>query len=197
MPPVTDSWAKRLVAGVTLAMILLAMTSTPANANYFGYNPGCCRFADNGNHGFNQDSTVSYNDAALDNARSVLFGETDMTTFYDTSVDSSTDLVSYDQYYTDYWGLDWDGSTTGYNYYAYTKCVNQTLGGECDRNEARFDLADTDQFSTAERRSLALHEMGHSLGLDHSTASDSFMQTGRHTIVHFSTHDKNHINGRW
>ncbi|MCA0291109.1 MAG: matrixin family metalloprotease [Actinobacteria bacterium] len=94
-------------------------------------------------------------------------------------------------------GLDWDGSSTGYNLYAYTKCTNTTLTGNCDQYQARYDLADVLSFNTSQIRSLALHETGHRVGLDHSTLSDSFMRTGRNTIIHFSSHDKAHVDGRW
>ncbi|WP_158220391.1 matrixin family metalloprotease [Kineosporia sp. A_224] len=186
-----------LAAVLTLGLVFALSQATPARANYFGPS-GCCAYADNGNHGFNQATMVAYNSTAMDYVRGVYANETNMTTFYDATEDPSTDVVAYDQYYTTYWGLDWDGSSTGRNILAWTKCIDHTLGGECDRSESRYDLADTDGMTTAQRRWIALHETGHSVGLDHSGIVDSMMQTNCVcSIIHINAHDKTHINSRW
>jgi hypothetical protein len=189
-----------VASGIGLAAITLVGFDTVASANYFGTGGGgCCLFADNSLESFNYDSTTTSTHNALDYAKSNLVSQTHMTASY-IGDNSQTDYVGYDQYYTNYWNLDWDGSTTGFNIFAYTKCVS-TAGadaGTCQRYEGRFDLADLDGFSTAQKHWVTCHEVGHGIGLDHSTDSTSCLQTNNvYSVVHYSAHDVNHINGRW
>ena len=78
--------------------------STPVSANHFGPS-GCCAYADSLYHNFNQASTGPTVDTVLDYARGVFHNETAMATGDDTTPDSSTDMLAYDNYYTDYWGV--------------------------------------------------------------------------------------------
>jgi hypothetical protein len=187
------------VAGMVLGLSLV--TSGLAEANYFGTGgSGCCLYADNANETFNYDSTTSSTTNALDYAKSNLSDNTDMTTSY-VGDGAQTDFVGYDQYYTTYWGLDWDGSSTGFNIFGATKCVSTdgADSGTCQRAEGRFDLADFDGFTALEKRAVTCHELGHGIGLDHSTDSTSCMQTNDPSPgdKYYSSHDIAHINGRW
>ncbi|MEU6720305.1 matrixin family metalloprotease [Nonomuraea sp. NPDC046802] len=47
--------------------------------------------------------------------------------------------------------------------------------------------------STTQRQALACHEIGHTVGLDHSTESGSCLRT----VTKYGTHDVAHINGRY
>jgi len=186
-----------------VVIVYLAVLLAPAGlarANYFGMSgAGCCLFADNGHETFNYDSTTTAVNNALDYAKSNLASQTDMTVAY-VSDGPQTDYVGYDQYYTTFWGLDWDGSQTGSNILGATKCVSTegANAGTCQRAEGRFDLADTDVLTLAQKRFLTCHELGHGIGLDHSTDSTSCLQTGQaYSVTHYSAHDVAHINGRW
>jgi hypothetical protein len=199
--------ARKAVAAVA-AVVALELVGIPglqdpepASANYFGTGSGgCCLFADNSSHTFNYASMVSYNRSSMYDRRLYMNDWTALSTSYDSSPDSQTDVVGYDEYYTTYWGLDWDGSETGFNIYGYSKCVSTsgTSAGRCQRNEVRFDLADTDGWSDSNRRKLACHEMGHTVGLDH-TDYDSCLRSNSTTAPTegYSDHDKSHMDSKY
>ncbi|MER5424772.1 matrixin family metalloprotease [Streptosporangium roseum] len=194
------------LAALLTFVMFLALTP-PASANTFGWSylhpSGCCTQADNRNHYYNYSSLTSYMKVAGNYAMIRLDSQTDMATHYDSSPDSKTDVEMFDQYYDDYWGLDWNGSNTGKNIYAHAKCVRVISPGlingwwKCDQYEIRFDLADMSGFSENERKHTACHEVGHSVGLGHSSESTSCLKPGRHTVRSYSSHDVAHINGRF
>ena len=82
-----------------------------------------------------------------------------------SSSNSSTDLVAFDQDYTNWCGFAWDGNP---GLAGLVTCSSVTTGGRCQRHEARYDISDTYGQSTTLRVALACHEQGHTLGLTHS-----------------------------
>jgi Matrixin len=181
---------------ISTPLFVVVASTQPALANHFG--TGCCTWADNGQHTFNWDSTEYHIATAISYSMANLDNQTDMTANWVTA-SSQTDNRSYDQHYTTYWGLDWDGSTTGWNLWAYTKCVEYTLAYNCQQYQIRYDLADLNSFSNYERQQVACHETGHSVGLDHSSERASCLQrsaTDASTNA-YTAHDRAHINGRW
>ncbi|WP_326819317.1 hypothetical protein OHA77_19045 [Streptosporangium sp. NBC_01639] len=194
------------LAALLTFVMFLALTP-PASANTFGWSylhpSGCCMQADNRDHYYNYSSLTSYMKVAGNYAMIHLDSQTDMATHYDSSSDVHTDVEMFDQYYDDYWGLDWNGSSTGKNVHAHAKCVRGISPGlingwwKCDQYEIRFDLADMSGFSENERKHTACHEVGHSVGLGHSSESGSCLKSGRATVRSYSSHDVAHINGRF
>jgi hypothetical protein len=193
---------RKLLPAVVLAAAVTT-TASPAAANPFGSANGCCPFADNGKHWYNYASLETRTRTAVKAALLNLDAQTDMTVAADSTPDPSTDVESFDRYYVDHWGLDWDGSTTGSNLLAYAKCVktippaDSSQPWRCDQYEVRYDLADIDWMTKTQRQALACHELGHTVGLDHSTQSSSCLRKGAHTTVKYSAHDVAHINGRY
>lgn len=187
----------------TLATAVATTVATPADANGFGLANGCCPFADNAKHWYNYATLETRTRDAVKYAMLNLDAQSDITVAADTTPDASTDTEHFDRYYVDHWDLDWDGSSSGYNLYAFAKCVkywpraSDTAPWLCDQYEVRYDLADVDRFTTTQRKALACHEVGHTVGLDHSNESSSCMRTGAHTTVKLSSHDVAHINGRY
>ncbi|MEU7860491.1 matrixin family metalloprotease [Nonomuraea sp. NPDC049141] len=193
---------RTLLPALALAAAV-TMTAAPAVANGFGSGNGCCPFADNSKHWYTSETLETRTKSAAKAAMLKLDSQTDMTVAYDSTPDPSTDVEAFDRYYVDYWDLDWDGSSTGYNLFAYSKCVksippaDSTQAWRCDQYEVRYDLKDIDWMSTTQRQALACHEIGHTIGLDHSTESGSCLRTGSHTVTKYGTHDVAHINGRY
>lgn len=194
-----------LMAFITL--ITLVVLTPPAQANSFGWSvlhpSGCCMHADNKSHSYNYSSLTGNMKVAGNYAMINLGSQTDMTVHYDSTPNNQTDVEMFDQYYDDYWGIDRDGSSTGTNVHARAQCVRalvpaiSTSWWKCDQYEVRFDLADMNRFSENERKHTACHEVGHTVGLGHSSQTSSCLRDGRVSTRTYNSHDIAHINGRY
>lgn len=65
----------------------------------------------------------------------------------------------------------------------------------CDHSEILFDLHDLPGLSADQQHMAGCQETGHSVGLGHSTNSDSCMQATISDDEYYNTHDLSHING--
>lgn len=118
---------------------------------------------------------------------------TDMSTVRQGSSDSDTDVKAYDM---DYTGGNWDRTVA---LYTCTSTAN-TDPGTCQQGKVQFDLSWLNSYQQAQRESVACHETGHSVGLDHHSSDKSsclHWQTDVDVSNGFNQHDKDHINGRW
>ena len=84
---------------------------------------------------------------------------------------------------------------------AWTECATGTSTVGIDPNAycvpqwLRYDLADTSDYDTpGERSSIACQEMGHTLGLRHSSSTSSCMYTFRTTQAGLVPHDRDELN---
>jgi hypothetical protein len=189
----------------TVALFSATLTAaTPARANTFGwyaYHPTwCCPKTDNRDVYWNASTLTTNMLTAADYGMANLDYQSDLRIGgYDGSAGTHTDIVMFDARYVDYWGVDWDGSSTGFNVWGHTECTRglSQIGGEvtCDRAELRFDLAD--MTTVARRKKTVCHEIGHAIGLGHTNLSGSCMKQGSSPPPYYGSHDLSHINGEW
>jgi hypothetical protein len=168
------------------AVAALVFTPTPANAQGFGPSwvsgGGCCRWADNGNHTYYLDTLTGGSYNAITFALGTRLEATVMTTDRFESWNNDTDLLVYDGLYPSatWWGI-WacDVAVSG----------NNNL---CNRGHITFNLS-----KGTPNNQLACQEVGHSVGLDHSSSTGSCMYqvAGPSVSTDFDAHDKGHING--
>lgn len=87
---------------------------------------------------------------------------------------------------------------------AWTECADGTTTVGTDPNAycvpqwLRYDLTDTADYDTVgERASIACQEMGHTLGLRHSSSASTCMYTFRTMQAGLVQHDKDELNAHY
>ena len=115
---------------------------------------------------------------------------TDLVTSFSSG--SAVDVIVRDQDYTTYCGINWHGSG-GSNVGLYT-CEAVTGTGRCERSSIRYDTSYVNVTTEANRRGIACHETGHSLGLKHYDAYSGCMEPHGPYFWNLSAHDRSHIN---
>lgn len=81
---------------------------------------------------------------------------------------------------------------------------SSTIGGNvtCFHWHLRFNVDDVKNYGTGTLRMLACHEMGHTVGLEHTVSSPNFYRcmeafTSNRTHWSLGNHNRNHINGAY
>ena len=176
-----------------LALLGTFVSASPAaNADVFGPNPPEAGwFADNNLHTW-CEGHVNYAPSWFDpmqDAMDYLDAQTDLTTGTPHPCDSSIDIW-YDVYDSKILGSDIRGRTF---------CrVAVTASGVCGSFAVQLN---SDLLNTyMSRRKTACHEVGHSVGLSHSsylTSTSDCMISGDYTFTFLNTHHVDHINSRY
>ncbi|WP_203906423.1 zinc-dependent metalloprotease family protein [Rhizocola hellebori] len=184
-----------------IAAAFLAITAfgpvAPANAdNYSGQtgDTGCTGLneADNATHSFHYVDLTQHMTDATNWARTNNLNPTDINTTYDSTLDSLTDVVVRDVHYVDYCGYDWL-QPGGSGVVGLATCDSLSPSGQCEQHTVRYNLNFTESTPQSNERGLACHELGHTLGLQHTTGN-TCMQTGYPKPVNdYSNHDRTHI----
>jgi len=167
-----------------------ASGGTPAHACDTDAASQC--IADNGVHlWYPQDVTADLLAATRYASTSVYDPVADVYTFEWSSSDY-VDVIVRDEFT----GLD--------DAVAWTECADGATTGGTDPNAycrpqwLRYDLADTAAYDTlAERRAIACQEMGHTLGLRHSSSTSSCMYTYVTTQQGLVQHDIDELNAHY
>jgi hypothetical protein len=191
---------RALAVGVGTAVALgsaLATTGTAA-ANPFGNeyvdpNGVVMTYADNSNHTYVNESLIAQHEIAMDYAMLTRLEATDMTVQKQLSGNTDTDVKARDDDYPN--SGKWIGRWT---------CVDAFYNGAGERlcNQAIVEInqhhwsPDDDGVRSSK---VTTHETGHSVGLIHTSTTDSCMYPWAEsaTTSDFNTHDKVHINGRY
>jgi hypothetical protein len=168
---------------VALSLGVVGLAAVPAGAQAFGPS-GCCLYADNANHTYYPWSLTAGTLSSLRFAMGFRLDSTDMTTDEFQSQDANTDVVAVDVAY---------GTDASHSWWGLWTCDTLVSGSstQCNKGTMRFNLSWGTPTAV-----LACHEVGHSVGLDHSLETSSCMvQPTSPTADDFSTHDRSHING--
>lgn len=113
------------------------------------------------------------------------------------SADGNTDVVYFDDDYSNYCNLDWHGSGGGV--LGLAECVSLS-GSKCQRFDVRFDTSWTDSQTDNDLRVLSCHETGHTLGLlhrDNSGTENGCMPATFQSLFNYSSHDVAHVNANY
>lgn len=189
----------------SVALLLAPLASTPvAASNYSGGTGsiGCAALneADNRTHTFhNVDVESSTSTAIYWSRENNLDGSTVINPEYDATLGNHTDVVVRDQNYVDYCGKDWmQGSPDTSGTVGLTTC-DLTAGAPCDQHTVRINLNYTEKASTdtSEKRNLACHEIGHTLGLQHRDAAGCMKQGLSTTYTDYTDHDRAHLTAEY
>jgi hypothetical protein len=174
----------RLGAWLTASALgALALLPTSAEAQPFGPS-GCCYYADNSNHTFFYSDLEARSVIQIDFARTQRLEPTDMTTQLQVnSYNADTDVLVYD------WDQGANGGVAG-----SWRCDTLVSTDTTKCNQGHIILNNYYYGSYA----LSCQEIGHSVGLDHSTSTGSCMyQDSSQAANDYDDHDKGHINGRY
>jgi hypothetical protein len=172
-----------LVAGI---LFLIGFLALPALATRFGPIEGCCRWADDPLHTFYRGSSVNNSTWNLVlTTRSTDLDPTDMSSQTVTTLTSNTDV----------WVKQ--GSFPLNQSPAWYSCTIPRDASTCNQATVTFNTARTYY------EAHACQEVGHSVGLDHTTSTfdPTSCMWGGATLPsswnYYSTHEVGHINSRY
>lgn len=185
----------QVVVGVMAVLALSLSVAGSAHASNFD-----SYYADNADHYFARVNLTTDGTTAANWGVTELNSRTDMSTFNDGTCKSNTDICFYD---ADYKAYPWIQSVSWWATHNGLAHCNRAsgvfgLGNRCQRWYVLFDIASMNGMTTSEIQELGCHEVGHTVGLKHTSNDASCMKTdaaGRSSKT-LSGHDIAHVNNR-
>lgn len=190
--PVAGALIAVLAAGTVMASNFGSNTASYlTNAHPCDTDAASQCIANNGAHAWYPQDVTANLLAATRTASTTYNAVADVSTT-ESSSSSNVDVIVMDAF------------TNLPNIVAWTECADgATTGGTdphayCVPQWLRYDLSDTSAYDTIdERNSIACQEMGHTLGLRHSSSTSSCMYTNRTTQSGLVTDDTTELNGHY
>ena len=186
----------RLVASVAVAVALTVTTVNPVQASNFGR-----KYADDADHYWARVSLTTGGTTAANWGVTELNSSTEVDTFNDGTCKSHTDICFYDGNYETAPWIESVAWWEGHNGLAHCNRTDNLFGlnGQCDRWYVLFDTADMDTMTTTELWALGCHEVGHTVGLKHTSDTESCMiaKSNERTSDGLSQHDIDHVDTRY
>lgn len=185
----------RIAIGVIALLAFSLSVASPAQATNFGRY-----FADNSDHYFARVNLTTNGTTAANWGITELNSKTVIATFNDGTCQSNTDICFYD---ANYESDPWIKSAAWWRNHAGLAHCNRVsgifgLGNRCERWYVLFDTADMTGSSMTTVRALGCHEVGHTVGLKHSSDDDSCMRVpGWSSRTRLSQHDIDHVDNRY
>lgn len=137
-----------------------------------------------------RDLTTSYQQPVYDAVKQQ-YEPTDLT----TTVYSPTACMSV----YDVCVFDWDYGDNGL--YGWNDCIGTRTGSHpnqvCSQDYVRMNLYALTHYPPHTTKAISCHELGHSVGLRHSSESTSCMNTVYPLPETTTSHDRAHINGKY
>lgn len=187
---------RRSIVGLPLSLLMIGAMPAVYASNFSGATSvtGCnsLNVADSDQH------TVYLDDLTTPVANSVEWALTNAVdpTVVDSilvsTLTSSVDVRALDNDYSTYCGYNWHPG--GSSIIGLMKCETLSSGGDCQQATIRFDTSYTNSTTVYNRRALACHELGHTLGLEHRQSDDSCMPSNAPFPSNtYSSHDEQHL----
>jgi predicted Zn-dependent protease len=186
-------------------LFAVALGAQPALASNFGSNTAAYNtpahpcdatassqcIANNGTHWWYPSALLANQLAATRYASDSVYDPVADVDTVEMTSSSNVDVIVYDSNY-------------GSSYWAWTACsTTATYGGSdpdrwCRPQLLRYDTSHTTAYdTTTERRYLACHEMGHTLGLRHSGNTVSCLYPNQATSTLLASHDTGELNAQY
>jgi hypothetical protein len=190
------------VFGLALLLVLAPEPPSASALNFTGPSggTGCLgNMADNRDHYVWNDSLSAATLDAANYVRVYTYNPTAINTFTEDVFTSQTDVLLRDYDYEGPWcNLVWRSSSTAVTgIVGYTKCLALS-GSACQQFEVRFDNDWMGPKTTAQERWLACHELGHTVGLTHTSQAVPACMSPNDQLANPSTltsHDSAHLTG--
>jgi hypothetical protein len=196
------------VIATSITVVVLGLVLGPPLAgatNWVGTTAatGCASVnrQDNRDYTFTRSSLTARMASAVAFVNNNLIGPTDVTVKPEQfTATSETDVVVFDADYSTTCGYDWHPDSSGdpdTDAIAGLMTCETLSGSRCQQAYVRFDTSLTNAMDDAFARTLACHELGHTLGLGHreNPATDkgcmpSLLPANQ---PNYSAHDRAHI----